>query len=35
LELVGDELERNLKIIRSALSSQPVPTASFALPNRK
>jgi 4-hydroxy-tetrahydrodipicolinate synthase len=33
LELVGDELERNLKIIRSALSS--VPVGSFALPNRK
>src|SRR5580658_24657 len=35
LELVGDELERNLKIIRSALSSQPSPMGSFALPNRK
>src|SRR5580693_4594115 len=35
LELVGDELERNLKIIRSALSSQPSPMGSFALPSRK
>jgi len=35
LELVGDELERNLKIIRGALSSQPLPMGMFALPNRK
>jgi 1-pyrroline-4-hydroxy-2-carboxylate deaminase len=35
LELVGDELERNLKIIRSALSAQPMPVGGFALPDRK
>jgi len=35
LELVGDELERNLKIIRNALSAQPMPVGGFALPNRK
>jgi dihydrodipicolinate synthase/N-acetylneuraminate lyase len=35
LELVSDELERNLKIIRNALSAQPMPVGGFALPNRK
>jgi 1-pyrroline-4-hydroxy-2-carboxylate deaminase len=35
LELVGDELERNLKIVRNALSAQPMPVGGFALPNRK
>jgi dihydrodipicolinate synthase/N-acetylneuraminate lyase len=35
LELIGDELERNIKIIRTALSSQPLPVGSFALPSRK
>jgi len=35
LELVGDELQRNLKIIRNALSAQPMPVGGFALPNRK
>lgn len=35
LELVGEELERNLKIIRNALSAQPMPVGGFALPNRK
>lgn len=32
LELVGDELERNRRIIRDALRSRPQPAASFALP---
>ena len=35
LELVGDELERNSRIIRDALHSRPQPVASYALPNRK
>jgi dihydrodipicolinate synthase/N-acetylneuraminate lyase len=35
LELVGDELEQILKIIRDALRSRPQPVAAFALPNRK
>jgi len=34
LELVGDELERNRRIIREALSSRPQPVACFALPKR-
>jgi 4-hydroxy-tetrahydrodipicolinate synthase len=34
LELIGDELERNLRIIRSALSAQPLLTG-VAVPNRK
>jgi 1-pyrroline-4-hydroxy-2-carboxylate deaminase len=35
LELVGDELERNRRIIRDALLSRPHPAGNFALPNRK
>lgn len=35
LELVGDELERNRRIIRDALLSRPQPVGNFALPNRK
>jgi 4-hydroxy-tetrahydrodipicolinate synthase len=35
LELVGDELERNRRIIRDALHSRPQPVGGFALPNRK
>jgi 1-pyrroline-4-hydroxy-2-carboxylate deaminase len=35
MELVGDELERNRKIIRDALHSRPQLAGGFALPNRK
>lgn len=35
LELVGEELERNRRIIRDALSSRPQPVSGFALPSRK
>jgi 1-pyrroline-4-hydroxy-2-carboxylate deaminase len=35
LELVGEELEKNRRIIRDALLSRPQPVGSFALPNRK
>jgi len=35
LELVGEELDRNRRIIREALLSRPQPVGSFALPNRK
>lgn len=35
LELVGDELERNCRIIRDALLSRPQPAGNLELPNRK
>lgn len=35
LELVGEELEKNRRIIRDALLSRPQPVGSLALPNRK
>src|SRR5450755_454565 len=35
LELVGEELDRNRRIIREALLSRPQPVGSFALPTRK
>jgi dihydrodipicolinate synthase/N-acetylneuraminate lyase len=35
LQLVGDELEQNTRIIRDALGLKPQPVGSFALPNRK
>ena len=35
LELVGDELERNRRIIRDALASRPLPLHGVALPSRK
>ena len=35
LELVGDELEQNRRIIHNALRSRPQPVGSFALPNGK
>jgi len=35
LELVGDELERNRRIIRDAVHSRPQPVVGFALPSRK
>jgi len=35
LELVGDELERNRRIIRDALLSRPQPVGNLTLPNRK
>jgi 1-pyrroline-4-hydroxy-2-carboxylate deaminase len=35
LELVGDELERNMRIIRNAFSSRPQPVGGYALPSRK
>jgi 4-hydroxy-tetrahydrodipicolinate synthase len=35
LELIGDELERNRKIIHDALRSRPQPVGSYALPNGK
>ena len=35
LELVGEELEKNRRIIREALLSRPQPVGSYALPNRK
>lgn len=35
LELVGDELDQTLKIIRNALRSRPLAVNVYALPNRK
>src|ERR1700719_3024658 len=35
LELVGEELEKNRRIIREALLCRPQPVGSFALPNGK
>src|ERR1041385_4746931 len=35
LELTGEELEKNRRIIREALLSRPQPVGSYALPNRK
>jgi 1-pyrroline-4-hydroxy-2-carboxylate deaminase len=35
LELVGDQLEQNRRIIRDALRSRPQPVGSYALPNGK
>jgi 4-hydroxy-tetrahydrodipicolinate synthase len=36
LELVGEELEQNLKIIREALKTRPqVQSITYALPNEK
>jgi 4-hydroxy-tetrahydrodipicolinate synthase len=35
LELVGDELQQNHRIIRDALQSRPQPVGNFAVPNGK